>query len=77
MKGWSCLTNLISCDKMTHLVDNGKAVGVVFLDLSKVSHSIFLKLLAVHGLDRCTVHWVKYWLDGQCLNSPSEWNSVQ
>ncbi|GAB0202882.1 mitochondrial enolase superfamily member 1 [Grus japonensis] len=36
MKGRSCLTNLISFyDKMTCLVDEGKAVDVVYLDFSK------------------------------------------
>ncbi|PKU35456.1 rna-directed dna polymerase from mobile element jockey-like [Limosa lapponica baueri] len=64
MKGRSCLTNLISFyDKVTRLVDEGKAVDVVYLDLSKafdtVSHSILLEKLAAHGLDECTVHWVK------------------
>ncbi|GAB0199202.1 mitochondrial enolase superfamily member 1 [Grus japonensis] len=70
MKGKSCLTNLISfCDKVTYLVDEGKAVDVVYLDFSKafdtVSHSILLEKLSAHGLDGCTLHWVKNWLDGQ------------
>ena len=43
MKGRSCLTNLIFCDLLTRLVDEGKAVNVVYLDFSKafdtVSHS--------------------------------------
>ncbi|KAK4831989.1 LOW QUALITY PROTEIN: hypothetical protein QYF61_020372 [Mycteria americana] len=70
MKGRSCLTNLISLyDKMTHLVDDGKAVDFVYLDFSKafdsVSHSILLEKLAAHGLDGRTLHWVKNWLDGQ------------
>ncbi|KAK4828082.1 LOW QUALITY PROTEIN: hypothetical protein QYF61_023142, partial [Mycteria americana] len=69
-KGRSCLTNLISFyDKVTRLVDEGKAVDVVYLDFSKafdtVSHSILLEKLAAHGLDRCTLRWVKNWLDGQ------------
>ncbi|KAK4810588.1 hypothetical protein QYF61_007325 [Mycteria americana] len=69
-KGRSCLTNLISFyDKVTRLVDEGKAVDVVYLDFSKafdtVSHSILLEKLAAHGLDGCTLHWVKNWLDGQ------------
>ncbi|GAB0189254.1 mitochondrial enolase superfamily member 1 [Grus japonensis] len=34
MKGWSCLTNLISFyDKVTRLVGKGKAVDVVYLDI--------------------------------------------
>ncbi|KAK4831701.1 hypothetical protein QYF61_018753 [Mycteria americana] len=69
-KGRSCLTNLISFyDKVTRLVDEGKAVDVVYLDFSKafdtVSHSILLEKLAAHGLDGCTLRWVKNWLDGQ------------
>ncbi|TRZ07904.1 hypothetical protein HGM15179_019204 [Zosterops borbonicus] len=54
--------------KVTHLVDVGKAVDVVCLDFSKafdtVSHSRLLEKLAAHSLDRSTLCWVKYWLDG-------------
>ncbi|KAK4815432.1 LOW QUALITY PROTEIN: hypothetical protein QYF61_002647 [Mycteria americana] len=69
-KGRSCLTNLISFyDKVTCLVDEGKAVDVVYLDYSKafdtVSHSILLEKLAAQGLDGCTLSWVKNWLDGR------------
>ncbi|KAK4822594.1 hypothetical protein QYF61_017326 [Mycteria americana] len=62
MKGRSCLTNLISFyDKVTRLVNEGKAVDVAYLNFNTVSHSI---LLAAHGLDRCTLCWVKLWLHG-------------
>ncbi|KAK4830409.1 hypothetical protein QYF61_010940 [Mycteria americana] len=68
MKGRSCLTSLISFyDKVTRLVDEGKAVDVVYLDFSKasdtVSHSILREKLAAHGLDRHMLHWVENWLD--------------
>ncbi|KAK4806849.1 hypothetical protein QYF61_012570 [Mycteria americana] len=70
MKGRSCLTNLISFyDKVTHLVDEGKTVDVVYLDFSKafdtVSPRILLEKLAAHSLDGRTLRWVKNWLDGQ------------
>ncbi|NWU09614.1 PO23 protein, partial [Cephalopterus ornatus] len=32
--------------------------------LNTVSHSILLKKLAAHGLDRGTLCWVKNWLEG-------------
>ena len=60
MNGRSCLTNLISFyDKVTHLVDEGKAVDVVYLDFNKtfdtVPHNILMEKLAAHGLDGCTL----------------------
>jgi len=69
MKGRSCLTNLISSDKVTCLVDEGKAVEVVYWDFNKafdtISHSILLDKLAAHGLDGCTICCLKNWLDGR------------
>uniref|UniRef100_A0A8B9BIA0 Reverse transcriptase domain-containing protein n=1 Tax=Anser brachyrhynchus TaxID=132585 RepID=A0A8B9BIA0_9AVES len=86
MKGRSCLTNLISFyDQMTCLVDEGKAVDVVYLDFSKafdtVSHNILLKKLAARGLDWRTLCWVKNWLDGQAQRvvvngAKSSWRPV-
>ncbi|KAK4820841.1 hypothetical protein QYF61_007815 [Mycteria americana] len=62
VKGRSCLTNLISFyDQVTCLVDEGKAVDVIYLDFSKafdtVSHSILLEKPVAHGLGRCTLSW--------------------
>jgi len=70
MKGRSCLTNLISFyEQVTHLVDEGEAVDVVYLDFSKafdtVPHSILVEKLAAHGLDGCMLRWIKNWLNGR------------
>ena len=68
MNGRSCLTNLISFyDKVSRLVDEGKTVGVVYLDFSRafdtIPHNILVGKLAAHGLDGRTLHWVKHcWL---------------
>jgi len=70
MKVRTCLTNLIFFyDLVTRLEDEGKAVDVVYLHFSKafdtVSHSILLQKLAVRGLDRYALGWVRNWLEGQ------------
>ena len=64
MKGRSCLANLISFyDWVTRLVDEEKAVDVVYPDFGKafdmVSHSILLGKLAACGLDGYTLLWVR------------------
>jgi len=70
MNDRSCLTNLISFyDKVTCLVDEDKAVHVVYLDFSKafdtVPRNILVEKLAAHGLDGRMLCWVKHWLDGR------------
>jgi len=70
MKGRSCLTNLISCyDQVTCLVEETKAVEIIYLDFSKavdtVPHSILLEKLAAHGLHECTPHYINNWLNGR------------
>ena len=62
------MSNLISLyDWMIHLVDEGKALDIVFLDFSKafdtVFHNILLEKLAAHGLDKYSLCWVKNWLE--------------
>ena len=43
MKGTLCLPNIISFyDRVTGLVDEGKAAELVYLDFSTVFHSILL-----------------------------------
>jgi len=69
MKGRSRLTNLIFFyDQVTHLVDEGKSMDVIYPDFSKtfdtVPHSILLEKLAAHGLDGCNCCWIKNWLNG-------------
>jgi len=58
-----------SCDQVTCPVGEERAVDFVYLDISKafdtVPHSILLEKLAARGLDGCTLHWMKNWLNGQ------------
>ncbi|PKU39019.1 rna-directed dna polymerase from mobile element jockey-like [Limosa lapponica baueri] len=70
IEGRSCQTNLISFyGKITRLLDEGKAVDIVYLDFQKafdaVPHTILVEKLASHGLDEHTIHWVKHWLTGR------------
>jgi len=77
MKGRSCLTNLISFyDRVTHLVDEGKAIDLVYLDFNKafevVCPSILLEKLAAHSLGRYTLCWVKNCLNDQVHRSVAD-----
>ena len=67
----SPLTNLfiaVQVEKRAKAVRASKAVDVVYLDFSKafdtVTHDILLQKLAVRGLDRYTLGWVRNWLEG-------------
>jgi len=62
------MTDLISFyDQVIRLADEGKAVDLIYLDFSKdfdtVPHDILLEKLGAHGLDECTLHWIKNWLN--------------
>ena len=84
--GRSCLTNLIAfCDKVTRLVDESKAVNVVYLNFSKafdtVPYNILVEKLTAHSLDGRMLRWVKHWLDSRAqrvvVNEvKSSWQSV-
>ncbi|RMC09657.1 hypothetical protein DUI87_13443 [Hirundo rustica rustica] len=56
-----CVEENFLTQLVTHLVDEGKTVDVVYLDFSKASetvcHIILLEKLASYGLDRCTLCW--------------------
>ncbi|KAK4824107.1 hypothetical protein QYF61_010627 [Mycteria americana] len=60
---------ILATDKVTHLVDEGKVVDVVFLDFSKafdtVPDSILLDKLSNCGMSGFKVCWVKNWLKGR------------
>ena len=67
----SYLTNLILFyDKVTRLVDEGKAVDVVYPNFSKAFDTVprgdnLVEKLAAHGLDGHMLRWVKHWLDSR------------
>ncbi|GAB0180898.1 mitochondrial enolase superfamily member 1 [Grus japonensis] len=66
MKGKSCLTNLISFyDKMTHLVDEGKAVDIVYLNFTKAFWHCFPQ--HSHGETGCSWLGRAYTLLGKKL----------
>jgi len=69
-KGKSCLSSLINFySEKAGLVDEGRAVDIVYLDSSKafvyVSHNILTDKLLMYGLDEQTVKWIENRLHGQ------------
>ncbi|KAJ7404173.1 hypothetical protein WISP_147105 [Willisornis vidua] len=48
-----------------HLVDEGKAADMIYLDFSKAFDTVFHSTLLEKLLGRGTLCWIKSWLDGQ------------
>lgn len=70
MKGRYCLSNLVSfCDKVTLLVEGGKAADVIFLNFNtafdNVPRSLFLDKLSNFKINRFMLCWVLKWLDNR------------
>ncbi|KAJ7410615.1 RNA-directed DNA polymerase from mobile element jockey-like protein [Pitangus sulphuratus] len=69
-KGNSCLTKLIAFyNETVTWVDEGRAVGSVYLDFNKafntVSQNILIGTLRKCELDEWTVGWIENWLNGR------------
>jgi len=66
----SCLTNLLEfLEYVTHAVDSGKPVDVIYLDFQKafdkVPHARLLNKLLAHGISGKILQWIGEWLNGR------------
>jgi len=85
-KGESHLTNpVVFYGGVTESVDKGRATDVIYLEFFKAIDAVPPNILAAplerRGFDRCSVRWVRCWLDG-CIQwvtvnrSVSKWKPV-
>ena len=67
MSDRSCQTNLLEfLDKLTKMLDDGKAADVIYLDYSKafdkICHSKLIRKLEAHGIQGNIKRWICEWL---------------
>ena len=67
LQGKSCTTNLIVfMDKLTKIIDSGKAADVFYLDFAKafdkVPHSKLLMKMRRKGINGKVYRWIEAWL---------------
>jgi hypothetical protein len=84
--GRSCLSNLlIFLDRVTHSMDNGEGVDVIFLDFAKafdkVPHERLKEKIKSHGIGGKIWRWISEWLSDRkqrvCLQgNASGWRRV-
>ncbi|XP_074393977.1 triadin isoform X7 [Zonotrichia albicollis] len=80
----SCLTNfLASYDRVTAVVDEGRATGIISLDLNKgtVPQDIYVSKMERRGSDEWATGWIKNWLDDHAQSAEvsgamSKWKAV-
>ena len=84
--GRSCLTNLLEFfENVTHELDEGNAVDLVYLDFckafDKVPHCRLVRKLEAHGVGGNILKWIKSWLSNRrqrvaIEDKYSEWAKV-
>ena len=67
VKGRSCLANLIELfEEVTKMIDEGRAVDVVYVDFSKafdkVPHGKLVQKVKSHGIRGELARWIQNWL---------------